>query len=432
MQLPPSLDSSFEQFVQALPADYQQQAYDFKAFTRARKIRSPLQLLQLVMLYCGLDLSLRSCAGEVAQLQGYLSDTAVKKRLAACVPWVKSLLAGVFGLEQVVDSGSLRFIVIDGSTVQEPGATATTYRLHVAVDLVNLTLRQVEVTTDKEGERLDHYALEAGDVVLLDRGYNSPKSLVPFIDQGGEVVLRYNAHSMNLYETDNEAQWVKIDWEERLQTLHKQPGCVPVSLCHQGKRIPGFVHAMPLPPEKAAEARRKAKQQARKKGRTARRKTLYLSEWVLIFTSLPPEVLNTETASALYRVRWQVELVIKRMKSLLAVDQLRARKGGPLAELYLYGKLLYAAVIEKIVQNRFARAPTKMDNPRQLTPWRLWRIVADEFKMGLGACFPLRNQFVSDCVRSLTERPRKRQLQGLPEPILTLIQQCRAMGLSLV
>lgn len=79
MKLPPALDNRFEQFLQELPADYQEQAYAFKAFARARKIRSPLQLLQLVMLYCGLDLSLRSCAGEVAQLQGYLSDTAVKK-----------------------------------------------------------------------------------------------------------------------------------------------------------------------------------------------------------------------------------------------------------------------------------------------------------------------------------------------------------------
>jgi len=53
MKLPPSLDNRFETFVQALPEDYQQQAYEFKAFARSRKIRSPLQLLQLVMLYCG-------------------------------------------------------------------------------------------------------------------------------------------------------------------------------------------------------------------------------------------------------------------------------------------------------------------------------------------------------------------------------------------
>ena len=63
----------------ALPVDYVAQAYEFKAFTRARKIKSPQQLLELVMLYCGLDLSLRSCAGEIAHRQGYVSDTSVKK-----------------------------------------------------------------------------------------------------------------------------------------------------------------------------------------------------------------------------------------------------------------------------------------------------------------------------------------------------------------
>ena len=79
MPQPQTLDSRFETFVQALPADYVAQAYEFKAFERARKIKSPQQLLQLVMLYCGLDLSLRSCAGELSHRQGYISDTGVKK-----------------------------------------------------------------------------------------------------------------------------------------------------------------------------------------------------------------------------------------------------------------------------------------------------------------------------------------------------------------
>jgi hypothetical protein len=79
MPSPQSSNILFEQFIQELPENYHELAYEFKAFTRARKIRSPLQLLELVMLYCGLDFSLRTCAGKVAQLQGYLSDTAIKK-----------------------------------------------------------------------------------------------------------------------------------------------------------------------------------------------------------------------------------------------------------------------------------------------------------------------------------------------------------------
>lgn len=360
-----------------------------------------------------------------------------KKRLLACLPWVKSLLSGVFGLGQVVDSGSLRFIVIDGSTVQEPGATATSYRLHIAVDLINLSLRQVEVTTDKVGESLDHYQLESGDVVLVDRGYNQPKTLVPFLDRGGEVVLRYNAHSMKVYEADTEAEtgmetqrMVKVDWESRLQTLSRQPGHFPVYLCLGNQRIRVYVHAIPLPPEKAEQARRQAKQRAQKKGRTASDKTLYLSEWVLVLTSLPPQLLDTQTASALYRVRWQVELVIKRLKSLLQMDELRARKGNQLAELYLHGKLLYAAVTEKIMQQRFPGARRTMDAPRQLTDWRLWQTVADDLKAGIKSCFPAQARFVGDCLKSLAERPRKRSLQALPAAVLDWIATCRRLGLS--
>ncbi|MEZ5479703.1 MAG: transposase [Thiolinea sp.] len=352
------------------------------------------------------------------------------------MPWVKSLLSGVFGLEQVVNSGSLRFIVIDGSTVQEPGATETTYRLHIAIDLINLSLRQVEVTTDKTGENLDHYQLESGDVVLIDRGYNQPNTLIPFLDRGGEVVLRYNAHSMTLYEADADdpagQRMIKVDWESRLQTLKKQPGCFPVYLCSGNQRIQVFVHAIPLPPEQAEQARRQAKKRAQKKGRAASDKALYLSEWVLVLTSLPPELLDTETASALYRVRWQVELLIKRLKSLLQVDELRARKGSQLAELYLHGKLLYAAVTEKIMQRRFPTACRKMDAPRQLTDWRLWQTVADDLKAGIKGCFPPSVRFTEDCLKSLAERRRKRSLQALPAKVTGWITTCRERGVSLV
>jgi len=332
----------------------------------------------------------------------------------------------------VIDSGSLSFVIIDGSTVQEPGATETTYRLHIAIDLISLTLRQVEVSTDKIGESLDHYVLESGDVVLIDRGYNQPKSLVPFIDRGGDIVLRYNAHSMNLYEIDEHGKMTKIDWETRLHRLGKQAGAIPVYLCHNHKRIACTVHAIPLPAEKAVQARRKAKLRARNKGRTAREKTLYLSEWVLILTSVPVELLSTETAGALYRVRWQVELVIKRLKSVLAIDQLRARKNSQLAELYLQGKLLYAAVTEKIAQRCFSKALTKMDGPRALTPWRLYQTVAEDIQSGLNACFPKQERFQRDYLKSISERPRKRSLQSLPEPVLGMIRQCRELGVSRV
>lgn len=110
-------------------------------------------------------------------------------------------------------------------------------------------------------------------------------------------------------------------------------------------------------------------------------------------------------------------------KSLLDVDGLWAHKGSKLAGLYLHGKPLYAAVLEKMMmQRRFASAKRKPDNPRQLTDWRPWKNIADGLKAGIKACFPVDTRFGDDCIRSLSERPRKRKLQGLPIPILTLLQ----------
>lgn len=430
MKLSHSTDILFDQFIQELPSNYQEMAYEFKAFSRPRKIRSPLQLLELVMLYCGMDFSLRSCAGQIAQMQGYISDTAVNDRLEACVPWVKAMLASVFGFESIVNNGSLRIIIIDGSTVQEPGATQTTYRLHIAIDLVSLTFHQVELTTDKEGEHLGHYHLGEGDVVLLDRGYNQPKTLVPFIDDGGEVILRYNPHGMNLFSRNEEM--TKINWQEELFQLDEKPAAIPVYLCHNNKRIEGYLHAIPLPKEKAKEARRTARQRAKKKGRTASKRVLYISGWVLVFTSLPLEVIDTETASDIYRVRWQVELVIKRMKSLLNIDKLRAFKESKLADLYLYGKLLYIVVVEKRANHRFSTAQTGMEKGRSITPWRLWSITAENLRSAIVSCFPYNEKYKADAEKSMTERPRKRKLQTLPDVIFDLIDACRERGLSLV
>jgi len=44
MPQPPTFNNRFETFVQALPADYVELAYAFKAFERARKVTSPYQL----------------------------------------------------------------------------------------------------------------------------------------------------------------------------------------------------------------------------------------------------------------------------------------------------------------------------------------------------------------------------------------------------
>lgn len=427
MSLPfANTDTAFEHFLQELPADYWDLAIELRAFSRARKIKSPAQLLQAVLCYSGIDQVLREVAGNITLLEERIGDAAVHRRLKACLPWVKALLERMTGTAAgSLIHGHLRFVVIDGSTVQGPGASGTWYRLHIAMDLVKLHLIHVEVTDKHQGERLGHSPLQEGDVVV-DRGYNQAKGLIEQAEQGVSVVLRYNPHSLNVWNAAGE----KIDWYEWLRATQQTSHCLPVRVREGGAYIEGYVHACRLPPAQAAEARRRVRATAKKKGRCVQQRTLVLAEWVSIFTTLPPELLPTATIAALYRVRWQAELAIKRLKSLLDIDHLRAREHSALAELYLHGKLLYAWVLEKRARRRCGENWNRLDQPRRATPWRVWKLLRQELAAAISGVLTWNWSRWHACVEVMQERPRRRQLQTLPDRVNRLIAYCHASGLS--
>jgi hypothetical protein len=421
-------ETTFESFLQELPEDSWELAIEFKAFTRSRKIKTPAQLMQVVMGYCGLDTVLRETAGNFTLLEERISDTAIHNRLKACVPWVKALLSRMMGAAaQPLLEGHLRFLIIDGSTVQGPGAKGTWYRLHLAIDMVKLHLVHGVVTDAHEGERLGHYPLQDGDVVVVDRGYNQAQMWIDQADRGVGLVVRYNPHGLHLYDAAGQ----QIDLEATLKATVETERCLPVRVRNSNQEyIEGHLHARRLPPAAAAEARRRARAAAKKAGRHIRPRTLALAEWVLIFTTVPPAVLPTATVMALYRVRWQVELAIKRLKSILNMDKLRARKDGRLADLYLHGKLLYAWVVEKRARRRCGDDWHRLDHPRRATPWRIWKLLHQELTVAIRGVSQWNLNRWAACLDVMQERPRRRSLQTLPDRVSHLIAYCQANGIS--
>ena len=286
MIIPPkSEDITFEEFLKELPADYSEIAYEFKAFTRSRKIKTPAQLLQVVMLYCGLDHVLRETAGVFTLQEDRITDTAIHKRLKACEPWLKVLLTKM--LPSVTSaSTSLRFLVVDGSSLQGHGAKGTDYRLHLALDLVNMTLHEVHVTGADQGESLNRYAFSPGDVVMVDRGYNHPATIIDLYEQEVGVVVRLLPTAMPLYlrpadqpESALSAE-LRLNMADYLRTATGDCVSIPVWLSSKGRCCPGMVHAQRLPPEAAEAARRRCRQDGNRRGRTPAQDTLYLAGWV--------------------------------------------------------------------------------------------------------------------------------------------------------
>jgi Transposase DDE domain len=69
-------------------------------------------------------------------------------------------------------------------------------------------------------------------------------------------------------------------------------------------------------------------------------------EVIWILTTLKAAVLPAIAALALYRLRWQIELLFKRLKSLLHLDTLPSRQ-GPTAKSWMLARLIAAALAQR-------------------------------------------------------------------------------------
>ena len=60
-------DTIFTELLQGLPIDIVEQAIEFKAFARSRKIKSATELLRVVLMFAGLDLTEREVAADLGR-----------------------------------------------------------------------------------------------------------------------------------------------------------------------------------------------------------------------------------------------------------------------------------------------------------------------------------------------------------------------------
>jgi hypothetical protein len=184
-------DTLFEELLQDLPAESVQLARACQAFVRAKKGKPRAQLLRVVFFYCGLDKPWREVAGTLTALYESMTDQAIAERLRACGPWGQALLRQRFPMAAVepLPSGR-RFVVIDASRMQAPGATGTAHRLHRAMDLVSWQFLEVLVSDVHTGETRKPCTVAPGDVAVADRGYAQCHGMSAALQQGADLSVR--------------------------------------------------------------------------------------------------------------------------------------------------------------------------------------------------------------------------------------------------
>jgi len=314
--------------------------------------------------------------------------------------------------EKEISGGIRRLILIDGTTIQAPGAATSDYRIHLGWDWIDQKTVHSLVTDNRTAESLKLFDFGEGDVMIADAAYATAQQLTTVGEKGAEYIVRCAAANIRLFSEEGERIHVVAE-------LEKQEGKSAVTMkvkIKSGEIIQtAWLHAFRLPEEAALQVRARLRKRAVKRGTKTKAETIYLAEWMLILTSLEPGRVPAETVAKLYRSRWQIEIVIKRLKSILQIDALRAKRGSRLAQVYLLGKIVYALMIEK-------RASLIVGG--RTVEWRVWKMIGEQIRPRITLAVFQHDEIRPEVLGVLKERIRKRpRLRDQISDALNMLQR---------
>jgi hypothetical protein len=376
------------------------------AFARAREIKDAETLLRLALAYGGLGMSLReTCAwaeaGEIASLR----DPSLLNRLCKAAPWLGDIVAALIAEQANGPAGrwaGYRLRALDGTSICQPGADRTTWRLHVGYDLATGQVDQLELTDLHGAENLQRLAYRAGDVVLADRYYARPRDLRPVIDAGADFIVRTGWNSLRLLQPNGEP----FDLFAALAAQAEQEGEVQVRIYEGVSEVTPLeplilrlVFRRKDPEQTEAEQKRLLKD-AKKRGKQPDPRSLEAAKYILLLTSLPATVFPPSDILALYRFRWQIELAFKRFKSLAGLDQLPAKNPG-LARAWIYARLIVAIIAERIA----GQIPDSSPSGHDKTTRKSIALASHEDSPGYRSRSHPRTTPLVDCLQTLHQNP---------------------------
>ena len=215
-----------------------------------------------------------------------ISEAAWRQRLRASNDWLLWLLGELVAAPEAsalpCPRPAGRLVLVDASTLGQPGGTGDDWRLHLAYDLLAGRMHQVGVTDRRGGEHLERYRWHAGEVIVADRGYGYRRSVATAVRQQADVVVRIHPATFPL-DTEAGQPFNVLGW------LRQRGGAAREGhgWCRwAGQRYPVRLVAAKLAPTATRRARRRARRKAQKAGRTITTPTLAVAGWLLLITTL--------------------------------------------------------------------------------------------------------------------------------------------------
>ncbi len=357
--------NQFSDLLNRLPAglDLDRLALETKAIQRKRKIGDGASLLRLALARGPGGFSLRQASAWVSLLEiADLSNPGVHYRLKQAVAFLVALVGRLLAAK--APGADLRWPgrmlrLADGTCVSKPGSKGTDWRVHGVFDLGRGGFSHLELTDQHGAEALERGASLAGEIRIGDRNYARVPVLKRFLAAGGgkvDFIVRVGWNALQLSTPRGKV----CDLIGYLQS--RPAGMRPheVSLCAAAGRgeaaLPLRLIVQRKTPEATEATRLALRRAAIKKGKKLDPRSLIAAAFMIVATSLPKKGYTATDVLAVYRLRWQIELAFKRLKSLLHIDRLPTRT-EPGSRSWLYAHLILALLCDDLSQDFLESSP---------------------------------------------------------------------------
>ena len=343
------------------PTEWEELGRKTGAVTRLRGFDSVSDVLRTLLMHVGTGWSLRETAVR-AKLAGIaeVSDVTLLNRLRQSEGWLRELCQELWkenGLDLSAAVAGYPVRLVDGTVVKEPGKTGSQWRLHYSLRLPSLECDEFILTPahgEGNGDRLGRFHFQSGELILADAGYSNPPGVAAVLGRGAQICMRLNPHTLPLFDGHGR----RLELLALLGTLSRpaQSAEWPAWAHHGKQRFAGRVCAIRKSDEAIARAHRRIEQSVKRgKGTLSPERQAY-ARFVIVFTTVPDQLASTDQVLEAYRLRWQIELTFKRLKSIVHLGHV-PKLDDRSSRSWLLGKLFVALLSQKLARVGRAISP---------------------------------------------------------------------------
>ena len=246
-------------------------------------------------------------------------------------------------------------------------------KLDFIFDIANIIIKHVKLTMgtvpDVKLSKDLINCIQAGSLSIRDLGYFEISTLRKIKDQFAYYISRLSI-SVNVYLNKEDKE--KLDLIKFMKKEIAKGSTSINQIVHIGveERFETRLIVEKVPDEVSKQ------RQARYTTGNGKAPSEYYTEWCgysIFITNIPPEMFSSKIVIALYKIRWQIELIFKNFKSNIELDYLSGKNKHRIESL-VYGRLITISLLF-IIQNYAAyialseKKGTREVSGDKLTKW---------------------------------------------------------------